>query len=196
MSESITTAELLAQLRIDLDRINGEVETHFVPLQHDQLRWRPDPSEWSIGECLDHLCVVNEKVLAVLAPAITSAPPLTAERAKQPYKWGWMGKMFIKLAGPEVKTKAKAPKPFQPRATEVGAGIVEKYLRDQERIRALVDAADGRVLYDSKVPSPAFKLIRLKLGDYLAFVIAHEDRHVQQALRVMRHPGFPASPTE
>ena len=42
-----------------------------------------------------------------------------------------------------------------------------------------------------KIPISISKIIRLRLGDALLFVVYHNERHVQQALNVLNNPNFP-----
>jgi hypothetical protein len=41
------------------------------------------------------------------------------------------------------------------------------------------------------VPIALSKLIRFRLGDVLLFVAYHNERHMQQAINIMKLPKFP-----
>src|SRR6516164_4689892 len=32
-------------------------------LSNEQLNWQPAPGSWSVGQCLEHLCIMNEVYL-------------------------------------------------------------------------------------------------------------------------------------
>jgi hypothetical protein len=50
------------------------------------------------------------------------------------------------------------------------------------------------VIKGSKIANISIsKIIRLRLGDALLFVVYHNERHVQQAKNLLKHPKFPAS---
>jgi hypothetical protein len=65
-------------------------------------------------------------------------------------------------------------------------------VRDQlaDRVRT----ADGLDLKRQRVISPVSRLLRLPLGAYFAFVIAHDRRHLWQARNVRAAPEFPGGP--
>jgi hypothetical protein len=73
-------------------------------------------------------------------------------------------------------------------AAEVLRDFLE--LRDQfgQRIRR----ADGLDLKRAVVQSPVSRFFRLPLGAYLAFLLAHDRRHLWQACQVRGAPDFPA----
>jgi hypothetical protein len=42
-----------------------------------------------------------------------------------------------------------------------------------------------------KIPISISKIVRLKLGDALLFVVYHNERHMYQALSILSHAKFP-----
>jgi hypothetical protein len=69
--------------------------------------------------------------------------------------------------------------------------VVHRFLEQQDRILNLLEKATGRPLDEARVPSPAFRLFRLRISDGLRAMVAHQWRHLAQAERVMGHPDFP-----
>src|SRR5262245_61905320 len=53
-----------------------------LPLSIEQLRWRPEPREWSIAECLDHLNITLGLYLAKINAAIGAARRQSGAYAK------------------------------------------------------------------------------------------------------------------
>jgi hypothetical protein len=54
-----------------------------------------------------------------------------------------------------------------------------------------VRQADGLNLNRNRVISPVTSLLRLPLGAYFVFVIAHDRRHLWQARQLRTAPAFP-----
>src|SRR5215470_10894029 len=97
-----------------------EIRTHAEGVVNglcpDQLTRRPDPSKWSIAECLAHLNITADVVQPLIAQA--------NERGKKekifgtgPFKLGARGRFLIWIASPPQKIKIKAPKVVKPPAS-------------------------------------------------------------------------------
>jgi hypothetical protein len=52
---------------------------------------------------------------------------------------------------------------------------------------------EGRDLDAVKITSPALKIITYSLRDACTIIVVHEQRHFQQAQRVLAIPEFPKS---
>ena len=57
-----------------------------------QLNWKPSPGEWSVGQCLDHLCVANDVYLASIARSFEGRPRAVVSEISP----GWFGRWFIR----------------------------------------------------------------------------------------------------
>ena len=87
--------------------------------------------------------------------------------------------------------RAKAPKAFLPaegrRREEIVAAFRAYQVQYVDRLRQ----ASGLDLARARVTSPAARWIRIPLGSGFAMMIAHEQRHLAQARRVLEAQGFP-----
>src|SRR5947209_16641423 len=61
-------------------------------LTEEQLNWQPAPGTWSVGQCLEHLCLTNEAYLPPIAAALHGVPDAPAENIRP----GWFGRWFIR----------------------------------------------------------------------------------------------------
>lgn len=162
-------------------------------LSHEQFNWRPGPGRWSVAECLAHL----NKNLTVF-PAIDHTMDEAERRGLRspgPFRYGWWSRLIVRSMEPPPKFRMRTFPVLVPPATPLESGDVLREfiaLRDQfaERIRR----ADGLDLRRAIVQSPLNRFIRLPLGAYFAFLLAHDRRHLWQARQVLAAPGFPARP--
>lgn len=53
----------------------------------EQLNWQPAPGCWSIGQCVEHLCVTNECYLPPISAALREQPRSPVEQITP----GWFG---------------------------------------------------------------------------------------------------------
>ena len=62
---------------------------------------------------------------------------------------------------------------------------ISKFLAYQQELLTLLEQAKSKNINQRKVPVEFFKLMKMKIGDALAFVITHEQRHILQAQTVL-----------
>ena len=92
-----------------------------------------------------------------------------------------------------IKRKFKAPKNYNPthEKTLIAAEAVELFISSQNQLLDILESAKTVNLRKVKVPISISKIVRLRLGDALMFVVYHNERHVQQAHNLISHPKFP-----
>ncbi len=99
------------------------------------------------------------------------------------FKSGWLGAYFVKIMNPQTgKQKYKAFKDHIPPATIMAYDEVARFIHQQELLLGYLKQARHADL-NKRLPVSISNLIRLKLGNVFQFIIAHDERHVQQALR-------------
>lgn len=172
----------------DARQVERYVSEEFQPLTDAQASWKPRPESWSIGECLDHLRVTGEQYYPRLDEAIERARGGDASRA---YKPRFMGRLFVKFAGPDGSRRVKAPKAFAPTAGSGGAASVQAFLDQQARLLELIERARECDLNRGRFGSPVTRLLRFSVGEGLELMVRHQQRHLNQAQRVRKEPAFP-----
>jgi len=157
-------------------------------LTSQQLNWRAQPGEWSIGQCLEHLWIANQVYLPAIAASLADRPHGTAAEITP----GWFGRWFIRsYIAPSAQTKrAKAPKKITPSA-EVDPAILDRFLESNQRVRELVVRAANYDVNRIRFKNPFIPVIWFTVGTGLEITARHEDRHLLQAERVRASAGFP-----
>lgn len=183
----------LQKLVEDIDAIRVESNTLLDPLDNDQLNWRPAPEKWSVAECFEHLAITGEMLVQPLYTAIGEAREKKIMRGG-PYRHGFVGKMFINSLRPGSNSRVKTPAVYAPTG---GSSLDKEKLRRrflviQDQLRAIICEANGVDLEKVKVTSPAARLLKLNAATWLEATVVHEQRHLQQARRVIADPAFPA----
>lgn len=171
-------------------RIDQTVEGFLAGAREDQIRWRPGPERWSVGECIEHLIIAGSLVVEKMNEAILRgrAEGLTGSG---PYHYSWPGRMFIDSLGPDSRLRVKTLKMYTPTGVPGKEHLAPKFHELQERYRDALVRASGLDLVRVKVASPANRMLRFSLGVWFASTLAHEQRHVEQARRLTTEPGFP-----
>jgi uncharacterized damage-inducible protein DinB len=139
--------------------------------------FRPSNKGWNIAQCLWHLNSYGHFYLPEIQKAIKTTPVQTN------YRSGWLGAYFIKMMEPGAKSKKmKAFKDHVPPAELDAHAVVAEFIEQQEKLLFSIKQAH-RADLNTRLPISISKWITLKLGDVLQFVVAHDERHLQQALR-------------
>lgn len=182
----------LSEYRRQLREARADAEKLVEGLTDTQFNWRPGPGRWSIAECLDHL---NNgwRVLPKLDHKIATAAE-QGLRGEGPYRHPFLGRIYIRFMEPPPKIRVRAPKAYVPTADQPLAAVAPRFLELQDEIIRRVIAADGLDLGEIKMSSPISRRFRMSLGQWFAFLAAHERRHLWQAWQVRKHPDFPGGP--
>jgi hypothetical protein len=153
-------------------------------LTAEQLSQRPDPTSWSIAECLAHLnltaAIVQPKIAAVI------------ERGKKekiagqgPFSPGPMGNLMIWIAEPPPKFRLPAPKAIVPKiAHGEPTDVVAEFMKVQEKWERLIRDSEGLDQKRLKVQSIFPGLPALRLAAPIPWMMAHQRRHLLQAEKV------------
>jgi DinB superfamily len=155
-----------------------------------QINWRPGPGRWSIGQCLEHLAVSTDAALPAIDRAIAQARE-RGWRADGPVRYGWFTRWMTGSMEPPPKRRMKTFRIFDPpHETLTGAEALATLHASRDRLLERVRQAEGLSLKRPIVVSPVSRLFRMPLGGYLAFLAAHDRRHLWQAREVRGASGF------
>ncbi|MBZ5523826.1 MAG: DinB family protein [Acidobacteriia bacterium] len=177
----------IPQLNDELRAIRAKAEQLTSGLTPAQLAQRPDPAKWSIAECLAHL----NQTARVMQPLIEKEIQ-RGEQAKVagqgPFKPGGWGSMFTWIAEPPPKFRIPAPPNIAP-PVQIGdpAVVVSEFVRYQDEWARLLKDSDGLDLAKLGVKPPFRGLFtKFRLSGVLAWMMAHERRHLWQAENVKK----------
>jgi len=183
MKTFVTTA-LLDHLAADVRRFLLEAE-RLKGLSNEALNRQPAPGSWSAAQVLEHLNVYSRYYLPAIEKAAATAP----QHAAPVFRSGWLGAYFANLmqttTSGVVKRKMKAPQMAVPAARLDGPAVLAETIRHQHALLNTLAVVAGVDLGGARVPISIARFIRLKLGDTLRFLVAHEVRHMHQWRRAL-----------
>lgn len=166
----------------DVKSIIKTVENDFSPLEEAVINWKADAESWSILECFEHLNIYNRYYNNALKTAILKAKNT---KSKPTFKSGWFGKMSIDMMKPSNTKKQKTMTKFNPVNSQLDKTVIEEFLKHQYSLLLMLEQAKRINISKNAIPVEFFKLIKMKIGDTFTFVIVHQQRHLQQAKRVL-----------
>jgi hypothetical protein len=160
----------------------------FLRLANDQLHHRPGPGKWSIIEIFGHLNITHDIYIRCILSRITLAPDVVSES----YRSGWLGdwvyaKIMPRPDGSVFKLKALKSH-YAANGIVDGKEVLESFLRKCDAIDDILRHVSTKDLQRIKIPFSFSRVLRLRLGDNLRYLVAHSERHLLQAQRVLDHP--------
>lgn len=178
--ETINKKDLLQKLEDVVEQHVADAVALFQNRDDEFLNRPSATGGWSIAQCLDHLNSYGHYYLPRMREKLRTAP--TA--GKEGFTSTWMGAYFTKMMDPETgKRKYKAFKGHIPPSELDSAAVVGEFIRQQEELLYLLRDALNKDLDAIRIPVSILPFIRMKVGDVFQFLIAHNERHMQQAMR-------------
>lgn len=178
----MTPPDFLAALHTAVAALRATAQTQFAPLDLALLQQRPTPGSWSILECLEHLNRYSRYYNAAVAKALAKPDPATGHQAEVGYTW--LGRKSVDLMRPGNAKKQTTLKHMNPAGSPLGREVLTEFDQHQAHLLALLDQAHTANLNRKAVPVEFFRLLKLRLGEALEFIVVHQQRHIEQALRV------------
>lgn len=160
----------------------GAISELVAGQSEEDLQWREAEGRWSIVECLEHLNSgwtilpkLDRKIAEARQRGVMGSPPFARP---------WLGQLYIRAIEPPARVRVGAPKRYLPRLGLPSSEVVPRVLALQDELAARVRAADGLDLGAIRMSSPISRRFKMTLGQWFAFLPAHERRHIWQAGRV------------
>jgi len=180
----------LSRLIDDLHAVATDAGSSFGQLTTQQLNWKPSPDEWSVAQCLDHLIASNKGFIPIIQE-IKRGEYKHSLKERVPVLPRFFGSLVLNAVKPETQRKLKATKPFQPSSSEFGGDIVSQFQVQQKQIAEHMRSTETLDLRKIIITSPVASFVTYSLFDGYRIIVAHDQRHVAQAKRVMARAGFP-----
>jgi hypothetical protein len=157
----------------------------FLQLTNEQLNWKPAPDKWSIAAVFEHLNITHGIYIRYINQSLSSAPV----NGRVFFKPGWLGELAYKIIMPREDGsvfKLKAPVFLQagPGMPE-GKLVLQHFMRQLDELEHILELSAYVDLQKIKIPFSFTHLLKLRLGDNLRFIVAHNERHLLQAQKIL-----------
>lgn len=167
-----------------IDKTTLDFITAFGHLNEQELNWKPDPQIWSVGQNIHHLIVINQTYFDLIQKVRDSKYTLHWLS-----RFGWIvnffGKFILKSVQPDRKNKIKTFPIWEPSASNIERNILMQFKQHQDALKKLIEDCNDLLDQEQVIASPANKLIVYKLETAFDIIVAHEQRHLEQARQVL-----------
>ncbi len=186
--KQLETASLLATLKEDAIFLLEQVEMIGNGSPMELLEQPDGPGRWNTLQVLDHL----NSYYRYYIPLMMTLVEKTSTTPAPHFQPGWLGNYFTQSMLPRegrVKNKMKAMKGHRPDSKLNGLSVLQEFLDWQRKFVLLIGLSERADLNTVRVPISIASFLKLKLGDVLMFITAHNQRHWVQIEKLLgRYP--------
>jgi len=169
-------AQLLAHLDAHRTALLDTIRSIPAELHHR----KPAPDCWSVADVLEHLTLVEPRLVQLLSSRIKQAPALDAERQQGDED---VAARLDHAAIVDRRRRISAGDVVQPRGALGVPEALAMLATTREQLRAIVSETDGVDLTAVAHPHPA--LGEIDLVQWILFVGSHEARHTAQIREIV-----------
>lgn len=177
----MNTQDLISQL-LSKTQNHLELATLLLEMSFDNLNQKKGEN-WSVLECVEHLNLY----FCYYLPLIERKCSLSHQIASENFKSGILGSYFVNAVKPanEVK-KMKTAKKMNPAGCRLDKTVIENFIRNLHHFAQLIEKSKQKNLHKVKIPVSFAKFLTVNLGDAFRFIVNHNERHLQQAIRTLK----------
>jgi hypothetical protein len=190
--------ELLGDLTSITERNLQFIGRQLRGLSSAQMNWKKDNKTWSVNEILAHLNAYASYYNKTLALRISGTRHREKSEKFVSSPLGRSAWSSMKLGNAQnIKRTIRSPKMYNPSVnpTLLSGNELDTFEQGQLELLDIIKEASKVNLKKVKIPISISKIIRLRLGDALMFVVYHNERHVQQIKNVLMLPNFIKNPS-
>jgi len=170
----VRTTDLLQHL----DTTRQHLADAFLAVPEESRDVRPSASEWSAGEVVAHLAMIEKSVAEIMQKKLRRAMAMDSltPAGGRSRKWRMLEERLL-----DAETKVEAPEFVVPDGSMPAANAWRSLQESRPRLRQVLLAADGKST--ENVVSRHVLLGVLTFEEWFGFVGYHEQRHAQQIAR-------------
>lgn len=183
------TIDFLTERKNETHDLIQLVNNEFSTLQDRLFYTKPEPKKWSVAECLDHLILTLDIYIPQMVQIIDNKGKYIGQ--KENFNYTILGRLAVKSMKPKkgniIPFKMKTFKNLIP-LKEGGKKqeIIERFVKFQKEIINVIGGLKDVNLEKPKIITAAGPILKMRLGDALHFMVAHNQRHILQAQNVLR----------
>jgi len=191
----MTTTDL-TQIATRITQANIElINASIKKLSNTQLNWKPTATSWSINEVLSHLNEYLKYYHPLFLRKIENTRFTSTKEGFSSSPLGRSAWKSMKLGNAQnIKRKIKSPKDCNPTFTPsvLKGEQLHQFIDQQKNFLFIIEKSKAVNIRRIKIPISRSKVVRLRLGDALLYVVYHNERHMQQILNIQHNTNFPA----
>ena len=186
-----TQSDVLEEILNKIEVQKKNVESVFYYQSEDQLLVKKTPEKWNALQCFEHLNLSNEHYIREICKVLPSVKSSSNKAFKSGVIGAYMTKS-MKLKDGEVSNPMKTFKNVRPHSEVIEGNIAKAqpiftdFFADLAEYKNITNSLKGKDIQSLKIKSLIGSVVKFKVGDALLFMMAHNERHIQQALNALK----------
>ena len=154
------------------------VQTTFAPLDREARSAQPEPGEWCVDQCVQHLVVAYDFHMGKCSPVLERA---AGRGTRDRFERSWVAQrnFYRRTFDPSTKIKTMA------RTNPSGYFYPEVYRQFAEQKADFAAAVQQARSADLQARAWFLWITPINLGDYLELLVRHDELHIDQAQRAL-----------
>lgn len=167
-----------------LDEITDSFRSEFGNLSEADLNWKPKKNTWSIAQNIDHLIELNRSYFPIIQ-SMREGNFKMPLHGRINFVTTFLGKAVLQAVQPDRKRKMKTFAIWEPEKNRISGDILKRFEAHQEELKKVIRESQDLLDQGVVISSPANKNIVYKLSTAFDLIVAHEQRHFNQAKEVL-----------
>lgn len=167
-----------------IDQTTSSFLDTFGSLSTAELNWKASEEEWSVGQNIDHLMVINSTYFPILFKlrAGNYKPPFIS---KFKFLVHFLGKTVLNAVQADRAKKMKTFPVWEPQMNNISADILGQFITHQQKLKQEIELSQELIEAGAIISSPANKQIVYTLEMAFDIIVTHEQRHLAQSKEVL-----------
>jgi hypothetical protein len=183
------TYNSVAEIFDAIDDTRQRLSQRLAGLTGEQENFRPASGGWSIAEIVEHLAILEGRLLGLVNVMVSKAEKSGLQR--QPEETHFTPVSLDQIVARSLKEKYVAPETAQPQGGINVKDSLERLSQSRSSLRDLRPRIEATNLTSAHYPHPAFG--PLDAYQWLVMIGVHEDRHLRQIEALIASPEYMAA---
>lgn len=166
-----------------IDKLTSDFNNEFGGLSEEKLNEVPDTMQWSIAQNIDHLIKVTQSYFPLIEK-VRSGKYKLHFLGKFGFAVKFFGNLILKSVDPNSVKKVKTFPVWEPVKEKISGDILKKFSEQQDELKKLISESEDLIKKGTVISSPANDAVVYKLETAFGIIIAHQQRHFEQAKRI------------
>lgn len=176
----------VAEIYDSIDETRQRLNERVAHLSPEQENFRPASGGWSIAEIVEHLAILESRLLGLTTVMLSKSEKAGLQRTAENSQFNAVS--LEEIVERSLKEKYNAPETAQPQGGVSVQDSLERLRQSRESLRALQPRIEATDLSSARYPHPAFG--PLDVYQWLVMIGVHEDRHLRQIEALIASPEY------
>ncbi len=166
----------------EIKETNASFQKEFAGLSPELRMTKPTKNDWSINEIIIHIITVNESYWPIF-DLVAKGRYVHSMMGNFAFFRKLFGKMILKSVQPSEPKKQKTLPIWQPTSVDEAIDSLALLSAHCQQMIHKLESIEGPVKRNVTIASPANDLIVYDIQTALDIIVAHMNRHKEQAIR-------------